>query len=416
MMRAKLKLPAFGREALALREAGQRIGLLVVSVHDWQAGADLAKKPNVARVVVPPDLPPEGCDLSLVCGLDVLVCGAEGAAHDMAIRGACAYRAASVWIDTRALESTKAEELKARAEDYRLGSVPAGGLVLTAGVDTQPSRLEVEIKAWGKGLENWVVGYHVLWGDPTGPDVWNRLDEILRTPLLHASGQMLRIIACCVDTGGANTQDVYNYARHRKHMNVLAIKGASRPNRPIIGRPSKVDVRWQGEVEKDGAQLWMVGTDVAKDWIYGRFKQISGPGACHFSKDLPDDYFNQVTSERKIAKQVKGYWKTEWFKKPGDRNEALDVFVYNLAAAYYLSLHAYTDTRWDELQKRINPAQRDMFVAPIQLDVEEEGAGQENKTLSKADAIHALDILTTRQQSVITSKPVRQRLVSKPYR
>lgn len=102
MMGAKLKLPAFGREVLALREAGQRIGLLVVSVHDWRAGADLAKRENVARVVVPPDLPPEGCDLSLVCGLDVLVCGVEGAAHDMAIRGACAYRAASVWIDTRA--------------------------------------------------------------------------------------------------------------------------------------------------------------------------------------------------------------------------------------------------------------------------------------------------------------------------
>lgn len=314
------------------------------------------------------------------------------------------------------LESTKAEELKSRAEDYRLGTVPAGGLVLTAGVDTQPSRLEVEIKAWGKGLENWVVGYHVLWGDPTGPDVWNRLDEILRTPLLHASGQMLRIIACCVDTGGSNTQDVYNYARHRKHMNVLAIKGASRPNRPIIGRPSKVDVRWQGEVEKDGAQLWQIGTDVAKDWIYGRFKQSSGPGACHFSKDLPDDYFNQVTAERKIAKQVKGYWKTEWFKKPGDRNEALDVFVYNLAAAYYLSLHAYTDARWDELQQRINPAQRDMFAVTNQTLVADVASEAKTAALGAVEEMPVPVMPPSVASAYIPLRPIRQRLVSKPRR
>jgi phage terminase large subunit GpA-like protein len=260
------------------------------------------------------------------------------------------------------LESTKAEELKARAENYRLGTVPAGGLVLTCGVDTQPSRLEVEIKAWGAGMENWVVGYHILWGDPSMPDVWLRLDEILRTPLQHAGGQMLRIAACCVDSGGSNTQDVYNYARHRKHMNVLAIKGASRPNRPVIGRPSKVDVNWNGEIEKEGALLWMVGTDVAKDWIYARFKQTQGYGASHFSKDLPDEYFAQVTAEKKIARCVKGFWRTEWIKKPGDRNEALDVYVYNLAAAWYLGLHAYNDARWEALRLRVNPAQKDMFA------------------------------------------------------
>lgn len=100
-MKPRLKMLAYARDVLAMRERGERIGLLVLAVHDWNAGKWLAGKPNVARVVVPEDTPPEGCDLSLVFGLDVLVCGVDSPAFDMAVRGALAYRAASVWIETR---------------------------------------------------------------------------------------------------------------------------------------------------------------------------------------------------------------------------------------------------------------------------------------------------------------------------
>lgn len=327
-------------------------------------------------------------------------------------------RLAKCW--DASLESTKAEELRARAEDYRLGTVPAGGLVLTCAVDTQPSRLEVEIKAWGAGLENWVVGYHILWGDPSMNDVWLKLDEILRTPIQHASGQMLRIACTCVDSGGSNTQDVYNYTRHRKHLNVLAIKGASRPNRPVIGRPTKVDVNWQGDIQKDGALLWLIGTDVAKDWIYGRFKQATGPGACHFSKDLPDDYFAQVTAERKIARHVKGFWRTEWVKKPGDRNEALDVFVYNLAGAYFLGLHAYTDARWEELRQRINPLQKDLFALPappaVVLPAEPEEESAPAKGQAQAAPAQVPAPAAQRPALVPPARPSQRRLVSQSRR
>ena len=100
-MKPRLKMLAYARDVLAMRDRGERIGLLVLAVHDWSAGKWLAGKPNVARVVVPEDTPPEGCDLSLVFGLDVLVCGVDSPAFDMAVRGALAYRAASVWIETR---------------------------------------------------------------------------------------------------------------------------------------------------------------------------------------------------------------------------------------------------------------------------------------------------------------------------
>lgn len=272
-------------------------------------------------------------------------------------------RLAKVW--DAAVAATKAGDLRARAEPYPLGIVARGGLVLTAAVDTQPSRLEVEIKAWGEGLENWVVKYDVLWGDPTQDEVWRRLDEILKTPVLNHRGVPMIITACCIDTGGANTQDVYNFVRHRRHRHILGIKGSSRPNRPVMAsKPSKVDVSWRGATVNEGAELWIVGTDVAKDWIHGRLSLTSGPGACHFSNQLPDSYFEQLVAEKKIVRHIKGHERHEWIKKPGDRNEALDVFVYNLAGAYYLGLHAYTGPQWERIRQKIEPAQTDLFIAP----------------------------------------------------
>ncbi|WP_222948180.1 phage terminase large subunit family protein [Thauera sedimentorum] len=272
-------------------------------------------------------------------------------------------RLAKVW--DAAVASTKAEELRSRAEAYPLGIVPRGGLVLTAAVDTQPSRLELEIKAWGEGLENWVVAYRVLWGNPAQDAVWKQLDEILNAPILNHRGVPMRIVACCIDTGGSNTQDVYNFVRNRRHRNILGIKGASKPNYPVMAqRPRKVDVSWRGSTISDGAELWFVGTDTAKDWIHGRLSLNSGPGACHFSKDLPDDYFDQVVAEKKLARYVKGHVKSEWVKKPGDRNEALDTFVYNLAGAYYLGLHAYSAAEWERVRQKVEPVQNDLFFTP----------------------------------------------------
>ena len=45
------------------------------------------------------------------------------------------------------------QRLYERREDWCLGTVPAGGLFLTAGADVQKDRIEVSVWAWGRGLE-----------------------------------------------------------------------------------------------------------------------------------------------------------------------------------------------------------------------------------------------------------------------
>ncbi|WP_019096810.1 phage terminase large subunit family protein [Pseudomonas putida] len=272
-------------------------------------------------------------------------------------------RLAKVWDS--AVEQTKAEVLQARAlqENYVLGTVTVGVLVLTCSVDVQANRLEVMVIGWGAGMERWIVDFKVIPGDPADQRTWELLDELLKARYRHPCGVALGILATGIDSGGHHTHEVYQFCRVRRWRNVFALKGASKPGRPVIAqRPSLVDVTWRGQTERNGAELWMVGTDTAKDWIYNRYSFESGPGAVHFAKDLPDEFFQQCVAERKIARYVKGYKRIEWVKGKADRNEALDLQVYNLAMAYYLGLHRYGEQDWEKLRQAL--AQANLFEEP----------------------------------------------------
>lgn len=66
---------AFSRDVIARRKDGVRIGLLVVSLHDWKGGSWLDGRPEVCRVVLPADLAVLNADWSVCLALDVLICG-----------------------------------------------------------------------------------------------------------------------------------------------------------------------------------------------------------------------------------------------------------------------------------------------------------------------------------------------------
>ncbi len=263
-------------------------------------------------------------------------------------------RLAKVW--ERQKEQTRAEELMARAEPYRLGTVPARALILTAAVDTQNDRLEALVMGWGRGMEAWVIDYQVIRGSPSDLQTWAQLDELLRTRYPHEGGVSLPIKAAFIDSGGSATQEVYNFTRTKRARHWYAIKGASRPGRPILSsKPSAVEVRWNGRTEPRGAQLWFVGTDTAKDYLANRWRVKSGQSQIHFSTDLQEDFYRQITAEYRITIWKHGHRISRWEKKQADRNEVLDLTVYNVAAAHYAGLHKMTDAHWDKLEGSLNP-------------------------------------------------------------
>ena len=89
-------------------------------------------------------------------------------------------------------EAPEWQRLYERRETYRIGIVPEPGLFLTAGVDVQKDRLEVEVVAWGRGKESWSVDYRVIEGDTARAEVWAKLDAVLDRDWPHAPGTRCR--------------------------------------------------------------------------------------------------------------------------------------------------------------------------------------------------------------------------------
>jgi len=67
--------PLGGRPLIGRRKAGERIGLLIVAVHDDAAGHALAQRSGTARVQVRVDMLPHELDWSCAVALDCLVLG-----------------------------------------------------------------------------------------------------------------------------------------------------------------------------------------------------------------------------------------------------------------------------------------------------------------------------------------------------
>jgi phage terminase large subunit GpA-like protein len=75
-----------------------------------------------------------------------------------------------------------------------------------------------------------------------------------------------------------------------------------------------------------------------KDAVYARLKLTeAGQGAIRFPCRFDADYFRQLTAERLITRFEKGRPIRSWQpKRDGERNEALDTFVYAHAVLHGL--------------------------------------------------------------------------------
>jgi phage terminase large subunit GpA-like protein len=150
---------------------------------------------------------------------------------------------------------------------------------------------------------------------------------------------------------------VYQYARERAGVGVIAIKGQSQRGKPPIGKPGKVDINAKGQTLKRGAQVWPVGGDTIKTTLFGRLKHNEpGEGYLHFHAQTGGEYFEQLTAEKQALRYVKGFPVREWVKKPSARNEALDCLVYAYAGLNRLYSRYDRRTIWDQLEARLQKA------------------------------------------------------------
>lgn len=269
---------------------------------------------------------------------------------------------------------------RSKANEYEEGTCPAGGLMLTVGIDVQqnPARVSVTQRAWGRGEENWLVCWQELYAAGSTADktdkVWDDLERVVFGPTQHESGSAIYASAVSIDSSDGTTNDaVYDWVRRmsRKysHVLVMAIKGSSAQQDPEIFSTPRLrgidhqSAKKQSKADRYGLKVYMVGTNKSKDWLSGHMKLTgTGPGRCHVYKDVRQDYFEQVTGEVKAPHRTLRNKKV-WQPKSGRAIEAWDCEVYALHAARAKRVHLMAPKDWDTLEQRL--LQADMFsVAP----------------------------------------------------
>ncbi|MES2845631.1 MAG: terminase gpA endonuclease subunit [Pseudomonadota bacterium] len=257
--------------------------------------------------------------------------------------------------------------------------LPSTGFILTAGVDCQQDRIEVQIVAFVRNYGRWVIDYVVIphhIGDEAGRTA---LDALLRTTWRTQLGLRLPLDMMAIDSG-TYTEDVWAFGKRYPWSRVMLVKGASTQTGPVLA-PQKFERRDDGKAKKAQKRAFMVNVSQLKGDFYSWLAKTDPTerGYVRFARGLGDEYFRMVTSEVRVLKRARsGVVTSSWdLCEPGRRNEGLDTMIYSEAAARRKGWASMTDHQWDNLTaERGVPspdAQPDLFDAslPVISDVPE---------------------------------------------
>ncbi|SLN35696.1 Phage terminase large subunit (GpA) [Aquimixticola soesokkakensis] len=243
-------------------------------------------------------------------------------------------------------------ELFGRREPFRLDALPDDVLFLTAGVDSQDDRIEVVIMGHGRS-DIFALDHRIFWGPIDGEAVWQDLDSLLRETWQHPNGGTIRIDAACIDSGdGGHTEIVNSFTRPRYGRRVVAIKGVPGFSRAFLQKSGT-----------KGQLLWLVGSDAVKSQLFTRLARGVG---VRFGDALEPIYFEQLTSERRVMRYVRGRPDARFERIKGKRAETLDATVYAWAARQLIGVNL--DRRAEELSSEAAPKRQPQIVRSTWLN------------------------------------------------
>ena len=266
------------------------------------------------------------------------------------------------WVEEG--EAPDWQRLVERREDYPVGSIPPGGLLLVGGADVQKDRIEASIWAFGRGKESWLVEHRVLMGDTARDAVWKQLADLLAENWTHASGAAMPLARFALDTGFA-TQEAYTFVRASRDPRVMAIKGVAR-GAALIGTPTAVDISKGGKKLRRGIKVFSVAVGIAKLELYNNLRKsadvaedgitaIYPAGFIHLPH-VDAEFIQQICAEQLITRRDRNGFPIREWQKMRERNEALDCYVYARAAASAAGLDRFEERHWREMERQLGIA------------------------------------------------------------
>lgn len=243
--------------------------------------------------------------------------------------------------------------------------IPRDVLVITAGVDVQDDRVEMQFVGWGRGRRSWLLDYAVIPGAPAdlsnpASALHKRLAAEIGRTWEHERGPRVAIAMTAIDDGFASVH-VRDFVRMHSHS-TIAVKGFA-TGIALLGAPSKTQTLESGGRAKQGVRSWPANMSQAKHELYGflglPFSQPTPPGWCEFY-DQGEEFFRQLTAEEYVIVADRGAPRGEWRKPANARNEALDTRNLARVAAAYKQIERFEEETWAALEE--DPA----LIAPAE--------------------------------------------------
>lgn len=271
--------------------------------------------------------------------------GFEGRLHQMvvdSIRAQESTKKKMVWTNTFLCEPFEEESsepmdvgpLLKRGENYTPQSLPNDIILVLATVDVQKTWLQVQVTGLGLDEETWGIESKTIEGDPEQDDVWQDLADVLSGSYTRADGLILPITAAAIDMRHKPTR-VVRFVQKSGLPRIYPIYGVAG------GQTLLVTTRFSKHYR---LRTYAVDTKMAKDAVFSRLAvEDPGPRYMHFPAKRANtdvgvtdygfnpEFFAQLTAEVLRTRYNHGY-AHQFYEKIRDRNEALDLSVYFLAA------------------------------------------------------------------------------------
>jgi phage terminase large subunit GpA-like protein len=221
------------------------------------------------------------------------------------------------------------------------GIVPDGAAIVEVTCDVQDGgggRLEASVVAWFPNEAAVLVDHQIFPGDPLQPDCWDDFDAWRLAGWQHANGARIQAHIVLIDASSGGHQDaVYSYCQPRMAEGVFPIKATNSISSPGYAQDCFT--------KKNTIRFFLIPTDATKQAVYGRLAQPVGQTrSIALPKWVSEEYLAQISSEKrlKVENPKTGGISYQWIKlRP--RNEALDIWSYQIAGWWILTKILYPD-------------------------------------------------------------------------
>lgn len=272
------------------------------------------------------------------------------------------------------------------------GKIPPGGIILTLGIDCQDDRVEWQAVAWGREFHRFVVDCGVIPGHISEPETQKRLDALLLQTWMNGYGRRIGIDKAAID-GNAYTEEVWEWAKLHPASRLVMVRGSNLETAPLIARVKKERSHRTGKVLKYSKRFYNVNVSTLKMALYRNCAKLDPleRGYVSFPIGLDDEYYRQLTAEKRVPKKQKdGFTVYKWEKDPNQANEMLDTMNQAEAAAILFGIRGMPDKIWDQLE-----AERETPQPDVQLDFED---GLFAATAVKAKLVAEAPVLPAKSQ------------------